>query len=219
MRLRPRYVQYLGQSGQPAIDISYSFNELAGSYRTAAYGLWSRHSLVGYGATVFELVKQAGHDPFELDGIIRGGPNAYDGLPDLVRRFCTRSEGLKIHGTMSVVELIALLAASSIRIKIQDAIDPGLERFSKQLQARVGRTSRSSSRPPWGCCSSSSASTCTPFRVTRDGERRSITLLTRPGLRFYSRSSVRSGRSTQAARWASSSIGRRTCVADFPTPK
>ena len=110
MRLRPRYVRYVGQSGQPAIDLSYSFNELAGSYRSAAYGLWSRHSLVGYGATVFELVKQAGHDPFELDGMIRGGPNAYDGLPDLVRRFCTRSEGLKIHSTMSVVELIAPLA-------------------------------------------------------------------------------------------------------------
>ena len=30
MKLRPRYVRYLGQSGQPATDTRYSFNELAG---------------------------------------------------------------------------------------------------------------------------------------------------------------------------------------------
>ena len=110
MKLRPRYVRYVGQSGQSETDISYSFNELAGSYRTAAYDLWSCHSLVGYGSSIFDVVKQAGHDPFELDGMIRGGPNAYDGLPDLVRRFCARPRGLKIQGTMSVVELIAPLA-------------------------------------------------------------------------------------------------------------
>ena len=84
MRLRPRYVGYVGQSGQAATDIRYSFNELADSYRTAEYDLWSCHSLVGYGPSVFDVVRQAGHDPFELDGIIRGGPHAYDGLPDLV---------------------------------------------------------------------------------------------------------------------------------------
>lgn len=65
---------------------------------------------MGYGPTIFEVVSQAGHDPFELDGIIRGGPNAYDGLPDLARRFCARPRGLKIHGNTTVVELIAPLA-------------------------------------------------------------------------------------------------------------
>ena len=110
MKLRPRYVRYVGQSGQSETDIGYSFNELAGSYRTAAYDLWSCHSLVGYGSTIFDVVRQAGHDPFELDGMIRSGSNAYDGLPDLVRRFCARPRGLKIQGTMSVVELIAPLA-------------------------------------------------------------------------------------------------------------
>ena len=110
MKLRPRYVRYVGQSGQSETDIGYSFNELGGSYRTAAYDLWSCHSLVGYGSKIFDVVRQAGHDPFELDGMIRSGPNAYDGLPDLVRRFCARPRGLKIHGTMSVVELIAPLA-------------------------------------------------------------------------------------------------------------
>ena len=110
MKLRPRYVRYVGQSGQPATDVRYSFNELAGAYRTAAYDLWSCHSLVGYGSSIFDVLRQAGHDPFELDGIIRSGSNAYDGLPDLVRRFCARPQGLKIQGTMSVVELIAPLA-------------------------------------------------------------------------------------------------------------
>ena len=107
MQLRPRYVRYVGKSGQPATDIRYSFNELAGSYRTAEYDLWSCHSLVGYGSAIFDVVTHAGHDPFELDGMIRGGPNAYDGLPDLVRRFCARPRGLKIQGNATVVELIA----------------------------------------------------------------------------------------------------------------
>ena len=40
MKLRPRYVGYVGQSGQPATDTRYSFNELAGSYRNAEYDLW-----------------------------------------------------------------------------------------------------------------------------------------------------------------------------------
>ena len=110
MKLRPRYVGYVGQSGQPATDTRYSFNELAGSYRNAEYDLWSCHSLVGYGSSIFDVVRHAGHDPFELDGMIRGGPNAYDGLPDLVRRFCARPRGLKIQGNTTVVELIAPLA-------------------------------------------------------------------------------------------------------------
>jgi len=110
LKLRPRYVRYVDKSGQPATDVRYAFNELAGSHRTAAYDLWSCHSLVGHGPEIFDVVKQAGHDPFELDGMIRGGPNAYDGLPDLVRRFCARPQGLSIQGRLSVVELIAPLA-------------------------------------------------------------------------------------------------------------
>lgn len=109
-KLRPRAVRYVPKSGQPPVDLRYSFSELAASYQVAEYDLWSGHTLVGYGATVFEVVRQAGHDPFELDGMIRGGPNAYDGLPDLVRRFCARPRGLKIQGNTTVVELIAPLA-------------------------------------------------------------------------------------------------------------
>ena len=110
MKLRPRYVRYVGQSGQPATEIRYSFNELAASYQIAEYDLWSCHSLVSYGSTIWDVVRQAGHDPLELDSMIRGGPNAYDGLSDVVRRFCARPRGLKIQGSMSVVELIAPLA-------------------------------------------------------------------------------------------------------------
>ena len=110
MKLRPRYVRYVGRTGQTVSDIRYSFNELAGAYRTAAYDLWSCHSLVGYGSTIFDVMGQAGLDPFELDGMIRGGPNAYDGLFDLTRRFCARPLGMKVQGTTTVVELIAPLA-------------------------------------------------------------------------------------------------------------
>ena len=110
MKLRPRYVRYVDRSDQLGADITYSFNELAGAYRNAAYDLWSCHSLVGYGSSIFDVMSKAGHDPFELDGMIRGGPNAYDGLPDLVRRFCARPRGMNVRGTTTVVELIAPLA-------------------------------------------------------------------------------------------------------------
>ena len=110
-KLRPRFVRYVDESGQPTVDLRYSFSELAASYQTAEYDLWSCHSLVGFGSSIFDAVKRGGHDPFELDGMIRGGPNAYDGLPDLVRRFCARPQGLNIQGNTTVVELIAPLAA------------------------------------------------------------------------------------------------------------
>lgn len=109
-KLRPRAVRYVSKSGQPPVDLRYNFSELAASYQTAEYDPWSGHTLVGYGPTIFDVVGQAGHDPFELDGMIRGGPNAYDGLPDLVRRFCARPRGLQIQGTITAVELIAPLA-------------------------------------------------------------------------------------------------------------
>jgi len=109
MKVRPRYVRYVDQSDQTTTELRYAFSEL-GSYRTAAYDPWSCHSLVGYGSSIFDVVSQAGHDPFELDGMIRGGPNAYDGLPDVVRRFCARPRGLKIQGNTTVIELIAPLA-------------------------------------------------------------------------------------------------------------
>ncbi len=108
-KLRPRSVRYSSKSGQPAAEMRCSFNELAASF-VAEYDLWSCHSLVGYGSSISDVVKQAGHDPWELDGMIRGGPNAYDGLPDLVRRFCARPQGLKVWSTSTVAELIAPLA-------------------------------------------------------------------------------------------------------------
>ncbi|MDE0357241.1 MAG: hypothetical protein OXN92_05810 [Gammaproteobacteria bacterium] len=117
-KLRPRSVRYLQRSGQPTVDLRYSFSELAASYQTAEYDLWSSHTLVGYGSSIFDVVSHAGHDPFELDGMIRGGPNAYDGLPDLVRRFCSRPRGLKIQGNTTVVELIAPLAARFDRERV-----------------------------------------------------------------------------------------------------
>ena len=109
-KLRPRSVRYFSQAGQPAADIRYSFNELAASYQNAEYDLWSCHALVGSGSSIWDVVTQAGHDPLELDSMIRGGPNAYDGLPDLVRRFCARPRGLAVQRNTTVVELIAPLA-------------------------------------------------------------------------------------------------------------
>lgn len=112
----PRSVRYIGQSGDPATDIRYSFNELAAPYRDARYDLWSCHALVGYGSSMWEVVSQAGHDPLELDSMIRGGPNAYDGLSDLTRRFCTRPRELEVRNT-TVIELLAPLAVRFDREK------------------------------------------------------------------------------------------------------
>ncbi len=122
MKVRPRYVRYVDQSDQTTTELRYAFSEL-GSYRTAAYDPWSCHSLVGYGASIFDVVSQSGHDPFELDGMIRGGPNAYDGLPDVVRRFCARPQGLKIQGNTTVIELIAPLAVRFDRERARSSVD------------------------------------------------------------------------------------------------
>ena len=58
---------------------------------------------------MLRLVGEAGHDPFELDGMIRAGPNAYDGLSDLARSFCSRPQETDT-GTSTTIELIAPLA-------------------------------------------------------------------------------------------------------------
>ena len=108
-KLRPRSVRYISRSDQPGTEMRCSFNEWTASY-SAEYDLWSCHSLVGYGSSIWDVVTEAGHDPLELDGMIRGGPNPYDGLPDLVRRFCARLRGLEVRGTSTVVEVIAPLA-------------------------------------------------------------------------------------------------------------
>ncbi len=130
-KLRPRFVRYVPKSDRPPLDLRYSFSELAASYQAAEYDLWSGHTLVGYGSSIFDVVMKAGHDPFELDGIIRSGPNAYDGLPDLVRRFCARPRGLKIQGNTTVVELIAPLA---VRFDRERVASPS-ERLTVALRA------------------------------------------------------------------------------------
>ncbi len=109
MKLGPCSVGFISQSGQPGTEMSCSFNEWTASF-VAAYDLWSCHSLVGYGSSIRDLVREAGHDPLELDGMIRGGPNPYDGLPDLARRFCGRRQELETQGHSTVVELVAPLA-------------------------------------------------------------------------------------------------------------
>lgn len=109
MKLGPCSVGYIDGSGQPGTEMRCSFNEWTASF-VAAYDLWSCHSLVGYGSSIRDVVREAGHDPLELDGMIRGGPNPYDGLPDLARRFCGKRQELEAQGDSTVVELVAPLA-------------------------------------------------------------------------------------------------------------
>ncbi len=116
-------VQYVGGSRQPELDARYAFSELSGSYRSAEYDSWSCHVLLGHGAPIWEVMRQAGHGPLELDCMIRSGPNAYDGLSDLVRRFCARTGGLEIQGNATVFELIAPLAVRLDREKAASSSD------------------------------------------------------------------------------------------------
>ncbi len=103
--------------------MEYVFSELAASNRRIKYDLWTCHALVGHGSSMWEVVKQAGHNPVEIDSMIRGGPNAYDGLSDLVRKFCVRPRGLEIHGNTTVIELIAPLSVRFDREKVTSSPD------------------------------------------------------------------------------------------------
>ena len=130
MKLRPRFVRYTSRSDQLGMGMRCHFNEWTAP-DSAEYDHWSGHSLVGYGSQIWDVVRQAGHDPVELDGMIRGGPNPYDGLPDLARRFCGRLRGLEVHGTSSVVELVAPLA---VRFD-PDTVTPSSESITVGLRA------------------------------------------------------------------------------------
>ncbi|MXX69641.1 MAG: hypothetical protein F4Y74_11855 [Gemmatimonadales bacterium] len=130
-KLGPSSVQYVDGSGQPAMKMRYVFSELAASYRRAEYDLWSCHALVGYGSSMWDVVKQAIPDPLELDNIIRSGANAFDGLSDLVRRFCARPQALgvrpealsEVQNKVTTIDLIAPLAVSLDRGKVAASSD------------------------------------------------------------------------------------------------
>ena len=128
-------VQYVGGSLQPGLEVKYAYSELSGSYRSAEYDSWSSHALLGHGAPVWEVLRQAGHGPLELDCMIRSGPNAYDGLSDLVRRLCARTKGLGIQGNATVCELIAPLAVRFDREKA--ASSPDLVSVALRAAAKV----------------------------------------------------------------------------------
>ena len=131
VKLRPRSVGYIDPSSQSVPAMEYVFSELAASNRRIKYDLWTCHALVGHGSSMWEIVKQAGHNPVEIDSMIRGGPNAYDGFSDLVRKFCVRPKGLEVHGNTTVIELIAPL---SVRFD-PEKVTPSPERVTVALRA------------------------------------------------------------------------------------
>lgn len=110
VRSRPRGIHFSGRSEGLAPDINYYFNDISSAHRTAKYPFWSGHSLVGYGAGIWELIQEAGLDPLDIDNQIRGGANPYDGLIGLTRYFHGRPEGLDAPHSTTVFELIAPVA-------------------------------------------------------------------------------------------------------------
>ena len=152
MKLRPRSVRYTGRSGGFGSEMRYSFNEWTASY-IAEYDQWSCHSLVGYGSSIWDVVREAGHDALELDDMIRGGPHPYDGLPDLTRRFCGRLRGLEVRGTSTVVELVAPLAVRfdpETVVSSSDAITVGLKAATRAYieKAKIAWTVGAAGQPP-----------------------------------------------------------------------
>jgi len=109
LRSGPQHVRYHGGSGQPEHELEYRFNDLSAAYSAAEYHAWSGHALIGHGDSMWDIVREAGLDPTNLDNCIRAGPNAFDGLSDLARYFHGRSKGLDAQNSTSVVELIAPL--------------------------------------------------------------------------------------------------------------
>ena len=151
-KLGPRTVRYISRSDQPGTEMRCSFNEWTASY-SAEYDLWSCHSLVGYGSSIWDVVTEAGHEPLELDGMIRGGPNPYDGLSDLVRRFCARLRGLEVRGTSTVVELVAPLAVRfdpETVTSSSEAITVGLKAANQVYvdKATIAWTAGAAAQPP-----------------------------------------------------------------------
>lgn len=105
-------VTYRGRSNDAPRDIQYAVRELAAPYRSTEHDSWSCHALLGHGSSMWDLVRAAGRDPFELEGMIRSGPNAYDGLAHLMRAFCARPRRFDIRTSTTIIELIAPLAVS-----------------------------------------------------------------------------------------------------------
>ena len=130
-KLRRSSVPYVGGSGQPKMEVRYAFSEFSASYRSAEYDAWSCHALLGHGSSIWEIVRQAGLDPLALDCMIRSGPNAYDGLSDLMRRFCAHNGGSEVQRSRTVCDLIAPLA---LRFQREQAVS-SLDRASVVLRA------------------------------------------------------------------------------------
>ncbi len=108
--LKSGSVRYRGRSNDAPRNIQCVFGEAAAPYRSAEHDSWSCHALLVHGSSMWGLVREAGHDPFELDDMIRGGPNAYDGLSDLVRTFCSRPRRFDMRSSTTIIDLVAPLA-------------------------------------------------------------------------------------------------------------
>ena len=129
-KLGPRSVTYIGRSSETPTDIRYVLSEMPAPYYSAEYHHWRSHALVDHGASMWGVVRQAGHDPGVLDSMIRGGPNAYDGLSDLVRRLCGRPRGLDVRRNTTAIELIAPLAVRFAREQVASSADHLGPRFA-----------------------------------------------------------------------------------------
>ena len=108
--LKSGSVRYRGRSNDAPRNIQYVFGERAAPYRSAEHDSWTCHALLVHESSMWGLVREAGHDPFELDDMIRGGPNAYDGLSDLVRTFCSRPRRFDMRSSTTIIDLVAPLA-------------------------------------------------------------------------------------------------------------
>jgi len=135
MKLGPCSVGFIDRSGQLGTEMRCSFNMWTASF-VAAYDLWSCHSLVGYGSSIRDVVREAGHDPL---GAGRHDPRRGDTLHaelDIpIRQGDSTATSLNLIGDRCVDRVTVPLAeaGSNVRIRAHSTVDPGLQRFREHL--------------------------------------------------------------------------------------
>lgn len=103
---RPRAVAYRSNSDDSAPILDYRFQELSGAYPTLDHE-WSCHALISYYSSMWDLIREAGIDPLDIDNLLRAGANPHDGIADLAASFHQRRGSLGLQGSTAILELLA----------------------------------------------------------------------------------------------------------------
>jgi hypothetical protein len=106
--LKPRTLWVFGEEDSTGRhSLSSFFDDRGSPSRVHRTGGWSAYTLIGYGPSVHDLVRDAGLSPQSLDNMIRGGPTPYDGYAGLADRFIGTTAPVGYLSSSSVFEIVA----------------------------------------------------------------------------------------------------------------